>query len=106
MESYKKPIWIIAFFAIVALTVVSCDMDSSTGSGDCEYKFVNESSYDITVSSAQTSIFKSFTVKSGKTKILKTNDWHIYFDYTNSDKVTAHTSGWGSSESRVVFRDR
>jgi len=102
MKSYKKLFWIIAFFTFVGLIMVSCDLDETTvGAGNYEISFVNESSYDITVTSAQTSTFKSFTVKSKKTVILKTNDWTVYYNYTNSDKVSVYpTSG------KIVFRNK
>jgi hypothetical protein len=101
MKRYIKLFLIIAFFAIVGSVMVSCD-ETITGTGKNSYKFVNESSYDIKVSSDKTTIFKEFTVQSKKTVILYTDESRIDYIFTHSNRVVVY-----NKDSRtIIFRDK
>ena len=101
MKRYIKLLLIIAFFAIVGSVMVSCD-ETITGTGKNSFKFVNESSYDIRVSSDKTTIFKEFIVSSKKTVILYTDESHINYTFTHSDSIVVY-----NKDSRtIIFRNK
>lgn len=86
--------------AVVLTTLTGCEDGDGFTVG--KYKFVNNSSYDVTVSPNGQSSWSRFVIGPGQDRTVNINETHIYFLYSPSNRVQADTS----EEGRIVFTNR
>lgn len=80
-KKVKKTISLVVLFAGLVLMFSCCDMSGIEGEENLyDITFINNSSYDLTISDAYGEDFEEFSISAGETKTIESNSSYVIFD--------------------------